>query len=191
MSSPSTGQKQLYTYKDYCKWDKDERWELIKGIPYCMSPAPNRAHQSVVGEIFRQFANFLVEKECDVYTSPFDVRLPDKDKGDKETTTVVQPDIVVVCDQKKMDDAGCKGAPDLVIEVVSASTASRDNIEKLDLYEKHKVREYWIVHPEEKLLWVYFLEDEHYGRADVYDSANKVSVKILPGLLIDLSLVFK
>ncbi len=192
MSSTEIGHNRRYTYEDYCKWENDERWELIAGVPYCMSPAPSRVHQKIVGEIFRQFANYLTDKKCDVYSAPFDVRLPEANEADEKIATVVQPDLVVICNSQKLDDAGCRGAPDLVIEVISPATASRDNIEKLALYEKHKVREYWIVHPTERIIWVYLLEEiKRYGRPAVYDSGAKVSVKILPDLLIDISLVFK
>lgn len=140
-------QTQRFTYADYRRWPSDERWELIDGEAFNMSPAPSRRHQEVVGEIFRQTANFLQGKPCRAYVAPFDVRLPQADEADDQTRTVVQPDIAVICDFAKLDDQGCRGAPDWVVEVISPLTAAKDHIKKRALYERHGVKEYWLVHP--------------------------------------------
>jgi len=177
-------QAQRFTYADYCQWPEDERWELIEGVAYAMAPAPTRPHQGVAGEIFRQIANFLEGKPCQVYFAPFDVRLPEPSEADEETETVVQPDILVVCDEKKLDDRGCKGAPDWIIEVLSPSTASRDHVEKKALYEKHGVREYWLVHPTDRILTRYRLENGVFTPALIEETAGATAVEVLPGLEI-------
>jgi len=184
-------QKERYTYRDYLNWDDGERWELIDGVPYNMTPAPNRAHQKISGELFRQFANFLIGKPCLVYAAPFDVRLPEEDESLSDISTVVQPDISVVCDSAKLDDAGCVGAPDLIVEILSPSTARRDRKEKFIRYERAGVKKYWLVDPDSKTVTVFSLGfDSRYGRPDVYGDDELIVVGILPGLEIDLSLVF-
>lgn len=144
-----------YTYADYLTWRFNERVELIKGwiqkmpaSPSGRSPAPRRLHQEVEGNLHGLFWNFLNNKNCKVYESPFDVRL-DKNIGakDNETTTVIQPDISVICDLEKLDDRGCVGAPDLIIEILSPSTIKKDYTVKYDLYEENGIKEYWQVNP--------------------------------------------
>lgn len=181
-----------YTYGDYLNWPEEERWELIDGVPYAMSPAPPRRHQEILGELYRQFANHLLDKACKVYLAPFDVRLPEENEEDTEVKTVVQPDLVVVCDQSKLDERGCKGSPDLVIEVVSPTTLKRDLREKFYLYEKAGIKEYWVVNPTEKNVLVFVLgEDKKYRRHEIYFEDEQVRVKVLEGLTIDLREVFK
>jgi Uma2 family endonuclease len=131
---PSLKEKKHYDYSDYCSWDDSERWELIEGIPYAMSPAPLEFHQRISGELYFQLKSFLLGKSCNAYYAPFDVRL----NADQEDNTVVQPDLVVICDFTKVDRRGCKGAPDLVIEILSDSTAQRDLFVKLNLYLKQE-----------------------------------------------------
>ena len=115
MSQTATKRDARYTYADFLTWSDDERWELIDGVAYNMTPAPSRRHQDVSIELAAQFKVFLRGKQCRVYDAPFDVRLPAPDDTDQTTSTVVQPDLVVVCDSAKLEDQGCKGAPDLVI----------------------------------------------------------------------------
>ena len=182
----------IYTYGDYLSWSDDKRYELINGDIFLLSPAPSRRHQIVSGELFRQISNYLVDKECEVYIAPFDLRLPEGDEVDEKIKTVVQPDILVVCDKNKLDKKGCKGAPDLVIEVVSLSSAGRDKKYKRKLYEKHGVKEYWLVDYHEKVIEVYFLdENKEYGKAKVYLKEEIVPVKVLKNLEINLEEVFR
>jgi len=185
-------ENELFTYADYLTWPDGERWELIDGEAYMMSPAPSRKHQELSIEFCRQIANFLKGKPCRVYDAPFDVRLPQyADQPDDEIETVVQPDIVVVCDRSKLDDKGCKGAPDLVIEILSPSTSKMDLQDKFILYQRVGVKEYWLVHPSDKTVMVFRLNDHgEYGRADMYASDDKVSVPLLGELIIDLKDVF-
>lgn len=183
---------QRYSYSDYLTWDDNERWELIDGVAYNMSPAPGRRHQEVSGELFRQLANHLKGKQCKVYDAPFDVRFSDQvDASDNYIETVVQPDIVVVCNRTKLDERGCNGAPDIVIEITSPSTARHDLATKFDLYQKHAVQEYWIIHPSEQTLLIFKLQqDGCYGAPGRYAEGDKVPVPLLGELQIDLGSVF-
>ncbi len=191
MGLPKLKQDDVFTYGLYKNWPEDERWEIINGVPYNMSPGPRRIHQKISGALFNKIYNFLDKHDCEVYDAPFDVRLPDHDEADDEVLTVVQPDIVVICDEKKLDDAGCRGAPGFIIEILSPSTASKDQIEKVDLYEKHGVKEYWIVHPTDKILMVRLLDEtKKYQVPLIYDSEKVVEVNSLPGLKINLKEVF-
>lgn len=180
-----------FTYGDYLQWNDSERWEIIDGVAYNMSPAPTSYHQKISRELTRQLSNFLLGKTCQVFPAPFDVVLPRTGESAEESETVVQPDIVVICDQKKITRRGCTGAPDMVIEILSPSTAVKDMKVKKALYERVGVREYWLVHPDEK--WVsIFLRDEKgkLVQQDIYDAEDTPEVSILPGLKIELALVF-
>jgi len=192
MSLPVLKNKKPYTYGDYLNWPYELRCELIEGEIYDMSPAPLRRHQQISVELTTQIANFLRDKQCEVYAAPFDVRLPEKDEADSEITTVVQPDISVICDPAKLDERGCKGAPDFIAEILSPSTAAKDQIQKTALYEKHGVREYWVIHPSDKLLTVRLLgADGKYGIPAIYEGKGTRAITVLPELEIDLEAVFR
>lgn len=190
MGQPLRKPKLTFTYANYCDWPDDERWELIDGEAYAMA-APSRAHQTAVGELFRQIANYLMGKPCRPFIAPFDVRLPDRQEVDDEVTTVVQPDISVICDPDKLDDRGCRGAPDWVIEVLSPSTAARDQIEKLAVYERAGVPEVWLVHPTDHVLIIYTQgENRRYGKPAIHETTGTLASGLFPELLIDWELVF-
>lgn len=192
MGSTVEKNKKRYNYADYLNWPENEKWEIIDGVPYNMTPAPSRRHQKISGALFNRLYNYLEGKPCEVYSAPFDVRLPVSNETDEQIQTVVQPDLVVVCDPSKLDERGCKGAPDLVVEILSPLTAKKDLREKFFLYERVGVKEYWIVHPAEKTISVFKLEEElKYGRAEIYSEEDKLTTEILAGLQIDLSSVFK
>jgi Uma2 family endonuclease len=182
-----------FSYKDYLSWNaENERWELINGIAYDMSPAPTRKHQELLTIILTEFYNHLKDKNCSVYAAPFDVRLPDSFQADNEIKTVVQPDISVFCDEEKLDDKGAIGAPDLVIEILSPSTAVKDLREKFLLYEKVGVKEYWIVDPANETLTVYILDKKgKYPRGKIYAGKDKFKVGIFNDLEIKMKNVFK
>ena len=190
MRQPLADQK--LTYADYLTWPDNERWELIDGVAYSMSPAPGRRHQEISGELFRQLANHLKGKQSKVYGAPFDVRFSDQvDASDNYIETVVRPDILVVCDRTKLDDKGCNGAPDLIVEITSPSTAKHDLATKYDLYQKYAVQEYWIIHPSEHTMMVFKLrEDGCYGVPERYAGDDKVAVPLLGELYVDLGAVF-
>jgi len=173
-----------YTYEDYCTWDDDKRWELIDGVPYAMS-APSRAHQEISSQLNRLIGNFLVGKPCKVFAAPFDVRL----NFDTRDDIVVQPDLLVVCDKSKLDDKGGIGAPDMVIEILSPSTAALDRFLKFNRYLQAGVREYWIVDPDSKTVSVYVLENDKYT-AQAFCSDDAAPVHVLEGCVINLSEVF-
>ena len=157
-----------------------------------MAPAPSRMHQEIGGEIFRQLANYLEGKRCKVYHAPFDVRLFEKD-GDspEDVDTVLEPDISVICDPSKLDDRGCKGAPDMVVEILSPSTQRHDRLVKLGLYQRAGVREYWIVNPEDQTAQVMLLDGSGVLQLhEVYDRRGVAKVNVLDGCFIELGKVF-
>jgi len=177
-------QYKRYTYADYCEWDDDKRWELIDGVPYAMS-TPSLAHQEISVQLLRIIANFLVGKQCKVFAAPVDVRL-NVDTGDD---TVVQPDLLVVCDRSKLDGKSVLGAPDMVIEILSPSTSMRDRVLKFRRYLQAGVREYWIVEPESQSVSVHVLKNGEYF-TNTYGSDESVPVQVLDGCVIDLTEVF-
>ena len=183
--------KERYTFADCLDWGEDERIEIVNGEAVMMAP-PSRVHQKISGEIFRQLANYLEGKKCEVYSAPFGVRLFEQ-AGDapEDVDTMVEPDISVVCDRSKIDKHGCKGAPDLVVEILSPSSLRTDRLIKLRLYQRAGVREYWIVDPENKSVQVLLLDDsgtfrpyEDYGREEI------ARVQVLDGCFIELDKVF-
>lgn len=181
----------FYTYGDYVKWPEDERWELIEGRAYAMTPAPNWNHQEVLAYLFASFFNFFQGKPCRVPMTPVDVRLASGEEADESVETVVQPDLLVVCDPKKIDVKGVRGAPDLVLEVLSESTSHRDLGEKLRLYEKHGVRCYIIVDPWSKVVTVRYQEAPgRFGRPEWFTDTDRMPVRIFEGFEIDLAQAF-
>ncbi|MEM9457088.1 MAG: Uma2 family endonuclease [Myxococcota bacterium] len=184
--SVSPAEELRFTYRDYCDWDDGQRWELIDGIARAMSPAPSMPHQSLVTALTAQLHAKLQGTPCKVLVAPLDVRLPEASEDDDAVTTVVQPDILVVCDQSKLDDRGCRGAPDFVVEVLSRSTAAHDQIIKRDLYERHGVREYWLVHPIDQIVTVYRLgSNGRYERPLVQQTTGVLTVASAEGIEID------
>jgi len=176
-----------YTYSDYSAWPEDIRYELVDGTAYAMAPAPSRLHQSFVGELYRQTANALKGTSCVPYIAPTDVRLPTPGQSDDATDTVVQPDLLVVCDPSKLDERGVRGAPDWIVEVLSPATASHDQIVKLTAYERAGVREVWLVHPSDRVVSVYVLDGTTYGRAKIFELDGILEVKSVPGISINWS----
>jgi len=192
MGIPLKKDEDRFTYKNYLTWPENERWELIGGIAYDMTPAPSRFHQQLLTNLIVPIGSYLAGKECKVFAAPFDVRFAEKNTRDEEIDTVVQPDIVVVREKSKLDDRGCVGAPDLVIEILSPATAAKDMKEKFALYEKHGVLEYWLVQPLDKTVMVFRSgEDKKYGKPGIYISEDEIKVGIFDDLTIDLKAVFK
>jgi len=179
-----------YTYADYLLWQFQERVELIKGRIFKMSPAPNQAHQRTSWELSRQVAIFFYKKSCRAYAAPFDVRLPVKDKKGRNST-VVQPDLCVICDESKLDEQGCNGAPDWVIEILSPGNSRLEMREKFRVYEEAGVREYWIVNPAERIVLQYVLnESGQYSGLAPAGEEDQLRPHIFPDLVIDLKEVF-
>lgn len=173
-----------HTYADYLGWPEDVRYELIDGVAYLMAPAPDLAHQEVAGEIYFQLRNALEGSPCRALIAPVDVRLPRANETDERIDTVVQPDVLVVCDAAKLDRRGVRGAPDLVVEVLSPSTASHDHVLKRRVYERAGVPEYWLVHPTDRMVTIYRLAGVEYGKPDVQELTGETPVGVLPGVAI-------
>ena len=182
-------EEERYSWSDYLAWPEGERYELVDGIAYAMSPAPRRRHQEISGEIFRQAANALRKKPCRVYDAPFDVKLSSDESDD--APTVVQPDITVTCDRTKLTEQGMTGPPDLVIEIVSPDSGLIDRRRKFDLYERFRVKEYWIVDQDEKVVEVYRLGDAvTYRRIGAFGPEDTVTAEAVPELSVSLAEVF-
>jgi len=179
-----------YTLADLLAWDEQDRFELIDGIPVMMAP-PSRVHQKIVMELSAQLHAYLKGKKCEVYPAPFAVRLFEQD-GDRpeDVDIMVEPDISVICDPKKLDATGCKGAPDLVIEILSPSTQRHDRFTKFNLYQQAGVREYWIVDPLSKSVQVFVLDNGRYSAKDFGTAEDKIKVNVLEECVLDLSQVF-
>jgi len=189
MASPQREQE-YYTLADVLEGDESERIELIYGEPVMMSP-PVRVHQKISGEIFWQLHNYLKGKKCEVYAAPFAVRpFEKKEDSPKDSDTMVEPDISVICDPDKLDDIGCKGAPDLIIEILSPSTRRHDRLTKFNLYQQAGVREYWIVDPIDKSVVSFILENNYYIARDFAGIGEKIRVNVLEDCVIDLTTVF-
>ncbi|MDX9801001.1 MAG: Uma2 family endonuclease [Spirochaetia bacterium] len=190
MPLPKEKNKDYFTYAQYKGWPEEERWEIIDGQAYDMSPAPGTTHQEISVEITRQIANYLIDKPCKVFAAPYDVFLPEDGETEDETSTIVQPDITVFCDLSKLSERGYTGPPDIVIEILSPSNASWDLIKKLALYERKGVKEYWIIHPSDKIVWKYVLAKESYGKPFIYDEKNTPSFDLFPDFKLNLRKVF-
>jgi Uma2 family endonuclease len=192
MAGPLRQEKRLYTYKDYASWPEDERWEIIEGEAYSMSPAPTLDHQRYLRRLMTKFDVYLEGKTCEAFNSPCDVVLPEEGETVDTSSNTVQPDIMVVCDSNKLfENKCCVGAPDLVIEILSPSTASKDMKKKRILYERFGVKVYWIADPLHKTIMVY----KHgltgkYEAPEIYSSEDKIKVGIFTDLEIDLKVIF-
>lgn len=182
--------EERYTLADALNWDESERIELIYGVPYLMSP-PVRVHQEILTALVLQIGTYLKGKKCRLYPAPFGVRLFEQD-GDSpnRVDTMVEPDISVVCDSDKLDEIGCKGAPDLIIEILSPSTQRHDRVTKFNLYQEAGVREYWIVDPMSRTVQVYVLENGLFRVVESYSAEDEAEVRVLSGCIVSLRDVF-
>ena len=183
--SDAVKRKKIYTYADYCKWDDNKRWELIQGIPYLMA-SPSHEHQSIVLSLGSAIKNYLQNKQCKVYIAPLDVRL----NADTEDNTVVQPDVLIVCDKSKLDDKGVKGAPDFIAEILSPSSAKNDIERKYYEYKNAGVKEYWIIDPLNKHVIAHTLQNGSYERRLYLADDTSVPITILDECYINLEEIF-
>lgn len=195
MGLPARKTDKHYTYGDYRTWSDDERWELIDGVAYNMSPSPGARHQSVSSNLYDAVRGFFEGKPCRVFTAPFDVLLPSGSIEDEDDLdTVVQPDMVVICDRNKVTERGCIGAPDLAVEILSPSSAAKDMTVKLDLYDRSGVGEYWIIDPGNAVLHLYTRDGGSYGAPESYVCQEKRPAEFesrrFPGLIVRLSDLF-
>lgn len=176
-----------YTYADYLLWKFKERVELFKGKILKMSPAPARIHQKLLLNLTRTFDNFFRNNPCELYFAPFDVRLPGKDG---EVKTVVQPDLCVICDLSKLDAKGCLGAPDLIVEILSPGNTKKEYDYKFSIYEEAGVKEYWIVHPTDKNIQVFVLQNQRYIGLKPYTENQIITSTIFSDLSFSTDEIF-
>lgn len=184
---------ETYSVADYLSWPDEERWELIDGHPCLMSPAPSPDHQRIAFSLARQIADYLETSEaaCEALLSPIDVYLPDEGENLEESDTVLQPDVVVVCDPEQVTRRGIVGAPRWVIEVLSPSTSKRDQGDKRAVYERHGVAEYWLVHPYDRVVQIYRPSpDGGYGKSQVAETSGTLDSELFDGLTVDWDEVF-
>lgn len=185
MPTPAIKSDHHYTWADYLKFPDDERWEIIDGVAYNMAPAPSPEHQQLSAELVIQIGTQLRGKPCKEFVAPFDIRFQESDTTDK----VIQPDLLVVCDRSKITPKGLVGAPDWIAEILSPSTAGHDQIIKRALYERHSVREYWLVHPVDHILTIYRMQPSvAYGMPEILELKGKTAITAVPGLEIDWDL---
>ncbi len=175
-----------HTYAEYLTWSEGIRAELIDGTAYVREPpAPSRFHQELVGELYLQIRLALEGNSCRVYIAPFDVRLPKRREADEQIDTVVQPDVLIVCDVRKLDERGMRGCPDWVAEVLSPTTGGYDQTVKLPVYERAGVAEVWLVEPTDRILRIYRLEDGRYGQPTTVALKGRTAISTIPGVIID------
>ncbi|GAA0877215.1 Uma2 family endonuclease [Algoriphagus jejuensis] len=180
-----------YSYADYLTWQMDEVVELIKGKVFKRAAAaPKRIHQRVSVKLASRLYVFLEGKKCQVYDAPFDVRFPKKSKEDRKIHDVVQPDICVICDPSKLDERGCIGAPDLIVEILSPGNNKVELQNKFELYEENGVKEYWVIHPEQQTFFIYTLIDSKYQPSHLLTSGDVVESVAVPGFVLDLEEFF-
>jgi len=177
--------QERHTYGDYLTWTDETRYELIEGAAYAMTPAPTVLHQEILGALYRQVADALEDSPYHVLAGPVDVLLPKAEESDEVVDTVVQPDLLVVCDPSKVGEKRVRGTPDWVVEVLSPSTAGHDHLRKRQIYERHGVREYWLVHPVDRVLLVYRLDKGVYGKPIAAELKEHTRVGVLPEVVID------
>ncbi len=180
-----------YTYADYFKWKFEERVELIKGKVFRMSPAPNRVHQKLSGKIYLQLGRRLEGSQCEVYSAPFDVRIPRKSINDKEIITVLQPDVCVICDATKLDKRGCIGAPDIVVEILSPGNNAKEMKNKYEVYEEAGVKEYWVVSPQDQWMQIHTLTGNKFVASPYLVAGDTATSSVLDGFSLDLTELFK
>jgi len=179
-----------YTYADYLKWTFEDRLELIKGKIFKMTPAPSSTHQRQSGRLYNKLFNYLHNKPCEVFYAPYDVRLPRLSGNDKEIITVLQPDICVICDPQKIDEKGCIGAPDIVVEILSPGNNKKELKNKYEVYEESGVLEYWVIHPQEKTFLKYVLTDGLFQPSRLLTMGDDVTTPVLPGFVLSLDELF-
>ena len=182
-----------YNYADYLTWKFEQAVEIIKGHIMPMA-APSRKHQSISWQLTLMVGNTFMNQKCRAFAAPFDVRLFDKSKSVKanqDVYSVVQPDICIICDVDKLDDKGCQGAPDLVIEILSAGNSKKEMKIKKQLYEENLIREYWIIDPEHETVHQFVLGDNQlYNPPIIYVSEDVVYADIFKELQVPLEKVF-
>lgn len=179
-----------YTYTDYLQWQLKERLELLRGKIALISPAPSVRHQRISGKLHGILWTYLNGNPCEVFSAPFDVRLT-RQKNAEEVTTIVQPDLCVICDASKLDEQGCNGAPELIIEILSPGNTHKEMKDKFDLYQEAGVEAYWIVHPQDNNVLIYELNEEgkFIGKPPLTEG-DILTSNLFTDLTIDLKNIF-
>ena len=182
-----------YSYADYLLWQFSERLELIKGKIFKMSPAPSSGHQRVSMKLTRELDKYFYGLSCEIFVAPFDVRLVNFKKSTPENQifSVVQPDLCVICDASQVDEKGCLGAPNLIIEILSKGNSKKDMTIKFDLYEENGVQEYWIVNPSEKDVHIYTLSNGKYIGSRPYIMETELQSPTFPDLKFEVDKIFE
>ena len=187
MGEPALNLDERFTYKEFKTWPEEERWELIHGAPFRMQ-SPRTVHQRAVGRLFAQLFRWFEGKTCEPFVAPFDVLLRDRpDQAEDEVDTIVEPDLLVVCDPALVKENGVHGAPDWVLEILSPSTSWRDQTEKRALYERHGVKEYWVLNPDTLDLAIYRWANGQFGAPQGASLKEPVAVGLFPGLELTLT----
>lgn len=182
-----------YTYADYLLWEFTERLELIKGKIFKMSPAPSTSHQRVSMKLTRELDRYFYNLPCEIFAAPFDVRLINhkKSSSNNQIITVVQPDLCVICDKAKIDEKGCLGAPNLIVEILSKGNSKKELSVKFDLYEENGVQEYWIVNPDDKSVLIYVLKDGKYVGSRPFILETEIQSPTFPELKFEVDKIFE
>ena len=180
-----------YSYADYLTWPMDLVAELIQGRLFKKAAAaPNRIHQRVSLKLSVKLYQFLEGKTCQVYEAPFDVRFPKDSKEDHQIFDVVQPDICVVCDPSILDQRGCIGSPDLIVEILSPGNSKLELKQKFDLYESREVKEYWIIQPEHQTMTIYTWVNGTYLPSLLFTTGDVIESQVVKGFKLDLEEFF-
>ena len=182
-----------YSYADYLLWKFEERIEILRGKIFKMSPAPSSSHQRISTELFGGLYTYFRKSSCQIFHAPFDVRLPDSQKKntDKDIFTVVQPDLCIICDKSKIDERGCVGAPDLIVEILSPGNTTKEMKNKFRLYEEAGVREYWLVEPNDRVIFVYVLREGIYIGLAPFTEEDILKSEIFEGLEMSVAEIFE
>ncbi len=182
MGSTAVRRDESFTWTDYCAWDDDERWELIDGEAFAMSPAPATRHQAILQELSVELGMHFRDQTCRVFPAPIDVRLSETD--------VVQPDLIVVCNPRQIQRTHIDGPPTLAVEILSPGSAFHDRARKLPLYARHGVREVWLITPFPHTVEVFSLTDGGWRLAAICGKDGPFASVAFPDLALDLARLF-
>ncbi|MBK9736420.1 MAG: Uma2 family endonuclease [Saprospiraceae bacterium] len=191
VNEPIYDYDKVYTYADYLKLEFEEMVEIIRGKIFRMSPAPKTNHQAITRNIIGNLYVALKGKQCQVFNAPIDIVLPIENKKRKKSTTVVQPDICVICNPKIIEEKAVFGTPDFVIEIIAGKNVKKDTQIKFDLYEEAGVGEYWMVFVDIRFVEVFILENGKFQRLNTFSEDDIVPIKTLPGLEISIDDIFE
>ena len=191
VNEPTFDYGKIYTYADYLKLEIEEMVEIIRGKIFRMSPAPKTNHQTISSNLHFRLRQQLENKICKVFHAPIDIVLPIENKKINKSTTVVQPDICVICNPKIIEEKAVFGTPDFVIEIIVGKQVKKDTQIKFSVYEEAGVCEYWIVFADMRFVEVFILENGKYQRLNTFSEDDVVPVKTLPGLEISIDDIFE